>query len=183
MEEHNHGSMVPDEIIMEKIYLIRGEKVMLDSDLAKLYGVETKQLKRAVRRNMKRFPVEFMFELTKGEYDKLKVQFGALKRGGHSKYLPFAFTEEGVSMLSSVLNSDTAIMVNIQIMKIFRRLRRYLLSHKDILLKLEQIERQLAEHDNKILVIFEYLKQLETAKQEEIQYKDRPRIGFKRSKE
>ena len=107
---------VPEEVIMSKIYLIRGEKVMLDMDLAELYGVETKQLKRAVRRNIDRFPSDFVFELTITERNSLRCQFGTLEgKGKHSRYLSMAFTEQGVAMLSSVLNSKSAIQVNIQI--------------------------------------------------------------------
>src|SRR6266705_121421 len=126
-----------EEAIINKIYLIRGQKVMLDEDLAELYGVETKQLKRQVRRNIERFPDDFMYELTSNEYNALRSQFGTLKRGQHSKYMPMAFTEQGVAMLSSVLNSKTAIEVNIQIIRIFTRMRELLLTHKDILIKLE----------------------------------------------
>src|SRR5687767_6463745 len=117
---------IHDELIASKIYLIRGHKVMLDSDLAELYQVETKRLKEAVRRNFARFPVDFMFELTSQEYHSLRTQFASLEKlswGQHSKYLPFAFTEHGVLMLSSILNSERAIEVNIQIMRIFVKLR------------------------------------------------------------
>jgi len=110
-------TVVPIESIVSKIIFLRSEKVLLDLDLAQLYGVETKQLKRAVRRNIDRFPPDFMFELTKEEYDSLRYQFGTLKRGEHSKYLPMAFTEQGVAMLSSVLKSKSAIEVNIAIMR------------------------------------------------------------------
>ena len=109
--------LVPVELIASKIYLIRGIKVMLDKDLAELYGVETKRLKEQVRRNIERFPQDFMFELTKDEYQALRSQIATLKRGQHSKYAPFAFTEHGVLMLSSVLNSERAIQVNIHPVK------------------------------------------------------------------
>src|SRR4030067_3143922 len=104
--------LIPIERISSKIFLIRNEKVLLDFDLAELYGVETKQLKRAVRRNIYRFPLDFMFPLTKAENNSLRSQIGTLKRGEHSKYLPYAFTEQGVAMLSSVLNSERAVKVN-----------------------------------------------------------------------
>ena len=106
-------TLVPIELIASKIYLIRSSKIMLDRDLAELYNVETKQLKRAVRRNINRFPEDFMFQLTKEEYRSLRSQFGTLKRGAHSKYTPMAFTEQGVAMLSSVLRSKRAVQVNI----------------------------------------------------------------------
>ena len=112
--KENHVSLVPQEIIANKIFLIRDKKVLFDRDLAELYGVEIAQLKRQVRRNIDRFPGDFMFQLTQEEYQNfLRCQFGTLKRGQHSKYLPYVFTEQGVAMLSTVLNSERAIMVNI----------------------------------------------------------------------
>jgi hypothetical protein len=179
----NSHLMIPEEIIMDKIFLIRDMKVMLDFDLSELYGVETRVLKQAVRRNIKRFPADFMIELTKDEHDALKRQAGVRRRGGHSKYPPFAFTEQGVSMLSSVLNSETAILVNIQIIRIFTRLREMLTTHKDILERLVRVENTLTEHDDEIIVIFEYIKQLKTVKQNESDFKERKRIGYKSSEE
>jgi len=167
---------------MSKIYLIGGRKVMLDMDLAELYGVETKQLKRAVRRNEKRFPPDFMFELSQDELENLRSQFGTSSWGG-VRYLPMAFTEQGVAMLSSVLNSDRAILVNIQIIRIFTKMQEMLMSHKDIIDKLSQIEYKLADHDDKILLIFKYLKQLEQAKQKQENQANRKLIGFKRNEE
>ncbi len=114
---------IPDERITDKIFLIRGRKVMIDRDLAQLYGVTTGNFNKAVKRNAKRFPEDFMFQLTKEEDASLRFQFGTLKRGQHTKYLPNAFTEQGVAMLSGVLNSERAIQVNIQIIRIFVRLR------------------------------------------------------------
>src|ERR1051325_11245454 len=111
--------VLAEEKILNKIYFIRDKKVMLDFDLAKMYDVDTKQLKRQVRRNLNRFPEDFMFELSSKEYNSLRSQIGTLKRGHHSKYPPFAFTEQGVAMLSSVLNSETAVQVNIQIIRVF----------------------------------------------------------------
>jgi len=174
--------MLPDEAIMDKIYLIRGQKVMLDSDLADLYEVETRRLNEQVKRNIDRFPEDFMFQLTKEEFENLKSQIATSSWGGRRK-LPFAFTEHGVLMLSSVLNSERSIKVNIQIMRIYTRIRHMLLTHKDILLKLEKMEQKLSGHDEKILLIFEYLKQFEEAKQQELEYKNRKRIGYKRSEE
>ena len=156
----SNESVLTDELLMNKIFLIRGQKVMLDKDLAELYAVETKQLKRQVNRNIDRFPPDFMFELTPEEYDSLRSQIGTLKRGEHIKYLPYAFTEQGVAMLSSVLNSKQAIHVNIQIIRIFTRMREMLLTHKDILLKLEQMEKQVNIHSKEIQQIFAVLKQL-----------------------
>lgn len=151
---------------------------MLDSDLAVLYKVEIKQLKRAVRLNLKRFPDDFMFELTDNEFANLRSQFGTSNWGG-VRYAPMAFTEQGVAMLSSVLNSERAIMVNIAIIRVFSKMRELLSTHKEILQKLEQLEKKDIEQDDKIMLIFEYLKQLEKAKQEELVQKNRPRIGFK----
>ena len=168
--------MIPDEVVMNKIYLIRGKKVMLDQDLAELYGVETKQLKRAVRRNITRFPKDFMFELTRKESVTLRSQIGTSSWGG-TRYVPMAFTEQGVAMLSSVLNSERAILVNIQIIRIFTKIREMLLTHKDLLLKMEELEKKVASHDEKIALLFEYLKQFMTE-----QDKPRQPIGFKTGK-
>ena len=151
---------VPIEKITSKIYFLRNEKVLLDRDLAGLYGVETKVLKQAVRRNIKRFPDDFMFELTKEEKQSLRSQNVTLKRGQHSKYLPFAFTEQGVAMLSSVLNSERAIDVNIAIMRAFVQLRRLMASHDELAIKLAELERHLKGHDDQIQAIFEAIQQL-----------------------
>ena len=149
--------LVPIELIASKIYLIRGIKVMLDRDLAELYGVETKRLKEQVRRNIERFPEDFMFELTKDEYQALRSQFATLKRGQHLKYAPFAFTEHGVLMLSSVLNSERAIQVNIQIVRTFTKLREMLSTHKDLKRKIESMEKK---YDEQFQIVFEAIKQL-----------------------
>ncbi len=171
---------IPDEAIINKIYLIRGQKVMLDKDLAEMYGVETKQLKRQVRRNAERFPEDFMFELTAGELENLRSQIDTSSWGG-TRYVPMAFTEQGVAMLSSVLNSTRAIRVNILIIRIFTKLRSMLLTHKDILLKLEQLENRMIKQEGKssrqeddIEMIFNTLKQLLNPPQE-----PREPIGFK----
>lgn len=152
-------NLIPVEIIERKIYLIRSQKVMLDSDLAKLYGVPIKRLNEQVRRNLKRFPVDFMFQLTKEESDSLRSQIASLKigRGEHRKYLPYAFTENGVAMLSSVLNSERAIDVNIQIMRTFTKLREMLLTHKDLQKKIEELERK---YDAQFKVVFDAIRQL-----------------------
>ena len=146
---------------------------MLDFELSELYKTETKQLKRQVRRNIERFPDDFMFELTTEEFSDLRSQFGTSSWGG-SRYTPMAFTEQGVAMLSSVLNSSTAIKVNIQIIRVFTRMKEMLLTNKDILLKLEQLENKVSQHDENIQMIFEALKQLLNPPQE-----PRKRIGFK----
>jgi ORF6N domain len=173
-------SLLPDELIINKIILLRDQKVLLDRDLAELYGVETRILNQAVKRNIKRFPDDFMFQMTKEEFEfwKSQIVISNNDRMGLRKP-PFVFTEQGVAMLSSVLNSDRAILVNIQIMRVFTKMRALLDSHKEILRKLESIEKKDVEQDDKILLIFEYLKQLEQAKQEETIIKERKRIGFK----
>ena len=149
--------LVPQEVIENKILLLRGRKVMLDKDLAVLYGVTTSNLNKAVKRNLKRFPDDFMFQLAKEEYDSLRFQFGILKKGRHSKYLPYAFTENGVAMLSSVLNSERAVQVNIQIMRTFTRLREMLLTHKDLKQKIEAMEKK---YDYQFTIVFDAIKQL-----------------------
>jgi glutamyl/glutaminyl-tRNA synthetase len=175
-------TMLPDDVIVSKIYLIRGKKVMLDRDLSSLYNVDTKQLKRAVRRNMDRFPDDFMFELSKEELENWRYQFGTSKNEKMGlRVAPFAFTEYGLLMLASVLNSERAIQINIQIVRIFSRMRTMIESHKEILRKLEQLEKKDLELDEKVTQIFEYLKELEQSKQEETDYKQRKRIGFKNS--
>ncbi len=166
--------IISDAVVINKIHVIRGEQVMLDNDLAELYGVETKYLKRQVRRNPERFPEDFMFELTKQEYDSLRSQIGTLKRGEHTKYLPYVFTEIGIPQLSTVLNSKRAIMVNLQIMRVFAKMRRILLTHKDLFLKLELMEKKLIGQDEKIELIFNYLKQF--IQEQEI---PRKKIGYK----
>jgi hypothetical protein len=170
--------ILSEEAVISKIYLIRGQKVMLDADLAELYEVETKQLKRAVKRNIERFPDDFMFELTDKELKNLRSQIGTSSWGG-VRYTPLAFTEQGVSMLSSVLISKTAIKVNIQIIRIFTKMREMLITHKELILEIEQIKHQLTDHDNNFLMIFEYLKRFEESKQQKLEQTNRKRIGFK----
>ena len=146
------------EVIAMKILEIRGKKVMLDRDLAKLYGVETKYLTRQVRRNIERFPGDFMIQLTRIEYrDILRRQFGTLGMGKYSKYLPYAFTEQGVAMLSSVLNSECAIMVNIQIIRAFTHLRKMLLTNINLKRKSDEMERK---YDKQFSIVFQAIKQL-----------------------
>jgi hypothetical protein len=170
--------MVPEGVLISKIFHIRGHNVMLDEDLADLYVVETKQLKRQVRRNIDRFPDDFMFELTVEEFENLRSQFGTSSWGG-VRYMPMAFTEQGVAMLSSVLNSARAIKVNIQIIRVFTRMREMLLNYKDLFIKLEQLERKVEGHDEEIKIVFAYLKKL-LPTPEQI---DRRRIGFRRKDE
>jgi phage regulator Rha-like protein len=153
---------ISGEEIEHTILLIRGQKVMLDRDLARLYDVETKALNRAVQRNLDRFPADFMFQLAEEEYDSLRFQFGTLKRGQHSKYLPFVFTQEGVAMLSGVLHSPRAVQVNVAIMRAFVRLRETLSLHKELAHLLADLERKIENHDENIRSLFDAIRQLMT---------------------
>ena len=169
---------IPQEVILSKIYEIRGEKVMLDRDLAELYGVETKYLKRQVKRNLQRFPDDFMFELSEQEFKDWRSQFVTSNKDKMGlRYAPYAFTEDGVAQLSTVLNSSRAINVNLQIIRLFSKMRKMLLTHKDLLLKLEEMEKKISGQDMKIGQIFNYLKQF-------IKEQETPRepIGFKPKK-
>jgi hypothetical protein len=175
---------IPDEVVVQRIYVVRGIKVMLDRDLAQLYGVETKVLKQSVKRNISRFPEDFMFEMSKKEFEAWRNEFATSpedKKG--LRYAPSCFTEQGVAMLSSILKSDSAIQVNIQIIRIFTRMRELLSAHKEILQKLEQIERKDIEQDEKIIMIFDFLRQLEKTRQEQIDFQKRPQVGFKITRE
>ena len=171
----NNEITIPDDIISSKIYLIRNQKVMLDKDLAELYLVETKQLKRQVRRNMERFPEDFMFELNQEEFDNLRSQFGTSNWGG-TRYLPMAFTEQGVAMLSSVLNSPTAIKVNIQIIRVFTRIRVMLTDSLSMKLEIEEIKKKLSNHSKNIELVFNYLDELIDKKENN---EPRKKIGYK----
>jgi len=153
----NEESLVPVERIEKAILLIRGQKVMLDGDLAALYGVETKMLVRAVKRNTNRFPTDFMFQLSKEEFDNLRFHFGTSSDWGGRRYRPYAFTEQGVAMLSSVLHSPRAIQVNIEIMRAFIRLRQMLASHAELARKLDALEKK---YDAQFKQVFEAIRQL-----------------------
>ncbi len=179
---------ITDEKVISKIYQLRGKRMMLDSDLAQMYNVETKVLNQAVKRNMLRFPEDFMFTLAQSEWENLRSQFvtssspDQSKLWGGRRTLPFAFTEQGIAMLSSVLNSETAILVNIQIIRVFTRMRELLSTHKETLLKLEKIEKALLgqhahlnKHEHDIESIFKVLKELF----QPAQPPTRKRIGFK----
>ncbi len=171
------ATLIPDEAVTSKIYLIRGQKVMLDKDLAEMYQVETRILNQAVKRNPDRFPEDFMFQLNETEFENLKSQI-VISRWGGIRKSPFAFTEQGVAMLSSVLNSAVAIKVNIQIIRIFTRMREMLMTNKDILLKLEKMEKDVTENKEDIAVIFKALKQLLNPPQPK-----RRKIGFIRGED
>jgi hypothetical protein len=165
--------------VVSKIFIQRDEKVMIDSDLAELYGVEVKYLKRQVRRNIERFPEDFMFIISIDEYqESLRRQYGTLKRGQHLKYPPMLFTEQGVAQLSSVIKSDRAIKVNILIIRLFTRMRRLLMSHKGLMLKIEQIERGLTDQGLEIQMLFEYITKLNEAKEQHESQESRNGNGF-----
>lgn len=168
---------IPDEIVMNKIYLIRNQKVMLDSDLAELYQVETKVLNQQVKRNLKRFPEDFMFQLTDIEFDNLKSQIVTSSWGGKRK-LPFVFTEQGVAMLSGILNSDRAIAVNIQIMRIFTKIRQMLSDNTDLRLDIEKIKSKLDNQDKNLEIVFRYLDELLDKKDNPV---EKNKIGYKTS--
>ena len=173
------NALIPVDRIEKAILLIRGQKVMLDRDLAKLYGVTTGRLNEQVRRNIRRFLAGFMFQLSKEEFTIWKSQIATSNPGAKmgSRKRPHAFTEQGVAMLSSVLNSERAIEVNIAIMRAFVRLREIFATHKDLAHKLDQLERKLGQHDEKIQIVFEAIRQLMTPPPEP--EKNR-RIGFGR---
>lgn len=170
--------IISEETISDKIYFIRNQKVMLDRDLAMLYGIQTKVLKQAVKRNISRFPDDFMFELSDAEFSNWRSQFvtsNSDKMG--LRYAPIAFTEHGVLMLSSVLNSDKAIQTNIQIMRIFTKVRQMLLDTTDLKIDIMQIQKKLENHDKNIELVFSYLDELTEKKENE---KPRTKIGYKK---
>jgi hypothetical protein len=167
---------IPEEIIANKIFLVRDKKVMLDSDLADLYQVETKRLNEQVKRNVARFPEDFMFQLTKEEWTDLKSQNATSSWGGRRSE-PYMFTEHGVLMLSSVLNSERAIAVNIKIMRVYTKIKEMLLTNSELLLRMEKLERSLGKHDMQISQVFQLVKQFV---KEDI---PRKKIGFKTDNE
>ncbi len=175
MSKKENVVVVPDELVMNKIYLIRNQKVMLDSDLSELYHVDTKVLNQQVKRNLKRFPEDFMFQLTDKEFENLKSQFVTSSWGGKRK-LPFVFTEQGVAMLSGILNSDRAIAVNIQIMRIFTKIRQMLADNTDLRLDIEKIKNKLDNQDKNMEIVFRYLDELLEKKENP---EERNKIGYK----
>jgi ORF6N domain len=183
------------QTIQNRIYQIRGERVMLDRDLANLYEVETKVLNQAVKRNIKRFPKDFMFQLTKEEFEDLRLQFETsnsndssrsqivtlnTSRGSNLKYLPYAFTEQGVAMLSGVINSDKAINMNIAIMRAFVAVRQVLLKQNDVKQQLREIKERIGEHDVQLNQIYDAIENLLDEKAAQRKWDDRERIGFKK---
>ncbi|MEO8534339.1 MAG: ORF6N domain-containing protein [Flavobacterium sp.] len=169
-------SLLSEETISNKIYFIRGQKVMLALDLALLYEVETKRLNEQVKRNLLRFPKDFMFQLNENEFENLKSQIATSSWGG-SRTLPFAFTEHGILMLSSVLKSDKAIQTNIQIMRIFTKVREMLLDTTEMKIDILQIQKKLENHDKNIELVFSYLDELTEKKETG---NDREKIGYKK---
>lgn len=175
---------IPDELVMNKIYVIRNQKVMLDSDLAELYAVETKRLKEAVKRNLGRFPEDFMFELTAIEFESLRSQIATSKIGrGGVRYTPMVFTKQGVAMLSSVLNSEKAISVNIQIIRIFTKIRQMLSDNTELRLGIEELRKKTDNNTKNIEVVFQYLDELldkkDTSTSSVSKEKPRTQIGYK----
>lgn len=160
MKSQKAVDLIPIEIVQNRIFLIRGKKVMLDRDLAELYGVQTKVLNQAVKRNGQRFPEDFLIKLTKSEKQELVTNCDRFSTLKHSSVLPFAFTENGISMLSSVLNCERAIQVNIQIMRTFTKMRELIGFHKELLQRLNKIELKQLNHDKDIIRIFDVIKQL-----------------------
>lgn len=160
MARKEFQTLVAEQKILNRIYVLRGQKIMLDEDLAEMYKVETRRLNEQVKRNSNRFPKDFMFTLTKKEYDNLKSQNATSRSWGGRRKLPSAFTEQGVAMLSSVLNSDVAVEVNIRIIRVFTKLREYALTHKEILVQLGKLEKEVKGNSKDIENIFMVLKEL-----------------------
>ncbi len=181
MSEPDKHIAIPDEVVMSKIYLVRGQKVMLDRDLAELYGVETRVLKQSVKRNITRFPADFMFEMSPQELEQWRDEFATTtgERKG-IRYAPFCFSEQGVTMLSCVLNSEKAIQLNIQIVRIFTKIREMLTDTLSVKLEIEEIKKKLENQDKNIDLVFTYLDEL-IEKHENP--KARSRVGFKRQSE
>ena len=169
-------SLIPDDVVINKIYFIRNQKVMLDRDLAELYSVETKRLNEQVKRNLSRFPEDFMFQLSEIEFQSLKSQFATSSWGGIRK-LPYVFSEHGVLMLSSVLNSEKAIQTNIQIMRIFTKIRQMLAETTELRLDVETIKKKIENQGKNIELVFQYLDELIEKKETKT---EREKIGYKK---
>lgn len=181
MNEQEQKIAIPDEVVLSKIFIVRGQKVMIDRDLAELYGVETRVLKQAVKRNISRFPSDFLFEMSREEFDLWRDEFATTtgERKG-IRYAPFCFTEQGVTMLACVLNSDRAILLNIQIVRIFTKIREALTDTLSFKLEIEEIKKKLETQDKNIELVFTYLDEL-IEKRENNQ--TRPRVGYRRQNE
>ena len=167
-------ALIPSQVIEQRIFIIRGQKVMIDRDLAEIYGVETKHLNRQVKRNTERFPAEFMFQLSAREKEELVTICHRLKPLKHSSFLPYAFTEHGVAMLANVLKSKKAVRISIYIIKVFIKLRNILLAHKELASKIKELEGKISQHDEDIQLIFEAIRKLMTPPPE----KPKRKIGF-----
>ena len=178
MAKASKALIIPDELVMNKIYLIRGQKVMLDKDLAVLYDIKAIRLREQVKRNINRFPENFMFQLSEKETELMVSQNAIPSRKHLGGSLPYVFTEHGVLMLANILKSERAMLVSIRGIEIFVKMRELLLTHKDILLQLEKMEKKLTGHDEDIALIFQYLKQLLNPSQP-----PRNKIGFRRKDE
>lgn len=178
MAKNNSSLMIPDEVIMDKILLIRYHKIMIDSDLAELFGVPTKRLNEQVKRNIKRFPPNFMFQLNIDEKEKVVANCDHLQMLKFSPHLPYVFTEHGVVMLANILKSDRAIKVSVRIVEMFIKMREMIQMNKELLLKMEKLEQIIISHDEKIIKVFRYLKKFI-----EIQGKPRKQVGFKRKEQ
>ena len=177
--------IIPQVSIESRIHLFRGKKVMFDRDLAELYKVSTGNLNKAVKRNIERFPEDFMFQLRQEEAESLRFQFGSLKRGAHFKYLPYAFTEQGVAMLSGVLNSTRAVTINIQIMRAFVRIRNLVSDNAELKRAIQTIERRVNDHDKALEIAFNTLKKFTMPKElypKEYSPEDEKKMGFGKGK-
>lgn len=177
MEQNELENLIPDEVIMKKIIMMRGMNVMISNDLAELFGVTTKRLNEQVKRNIQRFPTHFMFQLTDIEKEKVVANCDHLRNLKYSPYLPYVFTEYGTVMLANVLNSPRAIQVSIRIVEIYIEMREYLLTNKDLLIKMEQLEKRVDKQDLKVSLVFDYLKKFMDA-----QNKPRKQIGYKQNR-
>lgn len=178
MTKEDKAIATQEAVIASKIVTLRDERVILDVHLADFYGIETRALKQAVRRNRDRFPDDFMYELTDVEIDDVVSQNVIPSKRHFGGAVPFAFTENGVAMLSSVLNSKKAIEINIAIIRTFTMIRKALLLQKDMVQEIGNIKRQLIEHDDKLVVILEYLRQFEETKQQQLEQTNRKPIGY-----
>ena len=181
-ENKDDKIMINDEIIISKILNIRGKRVMIDHDLAELYDVSTKRLNEQIKRNIKRFPEHFMFELTKEEKEEVVANCDHLKNLKFSSFMPRVFTEYGILQAANVLNSERAILVGNRIIETFVKMHNLLSSHQEILKKLDDLDRKNIEQDDKIMLVFEYLKQFEESKQQELEQKNRREVGYNREK-
>ena len=182
MSESTKNIDIPEEKVMNKIYVVRNLKVMLDRDLAELFDVKAIRLREQVKRNTDKFPVHFMFQLTEDEVEMMVSQNAIPSRKHLGGTLPYVFTEHGVLQLANVLKSGRATQLSIKIIEVFVKMRELLPFQKDLLQKIERLEKKDMEQDEKFMLIFKYLKQLEKSKQEELEQKNRPRIGYKQNK-